>query len=64
MARLTDTKKELLGQFADGSFENPSLTFAQVAKELGAKFPATAAGRPFKREAQKIFDRERSGRAD
>jgi hypothetical protein len=59
-AKLTVEQVELVAQFADYSYEYPRLTFAQVAKKLGAKFPATAAGRQFKRVAKEVFDRERA----
>jgi hypothetical protein len=60
-AKLTEAQWEIVGQFNDYSFENPDLTFDQVAKkELGARpFPATPAGHKFRAEAKAAFDRER-----
>lgn len=60
-ARLTTAQTEIVGQMNDLSFENPKLTFEQVAKKaLGPKpFPRTANGRKFVRECRAVFDRER-----
>jgi hypothetical protein len=59
--RLSDQQTEIVGQFNDYAFENPRLTFEQVAKkELGRKpFPDTPQGRKFRSECKEIFDRER-----
>jgi hypothetical protein len=59
MPKLTTEQVEIVGQFADYSFENSRLTFAAVAKKNGIKFPNTPAGRQFKRECREVFDRER-----
>jgi hypothetical protein len=61
-ANLSMAQIEIVGQFNDHSFENPRLSFDQVAKRiLGPKpFPNTPAGRKFKKECRVIFDREHS----
>jgi len=59
--QLTVAQIEIVGQFNDYAFENPSLSFAETArKELGPKaFPNTPNGRKFKSECKAIFDAER-----
>jgi hypothetical protein len=63
MPKLSVAQIELVAQFSAHSFDNPNLSFEQVAKKvLGAQpFPNTPAGRQFKREAKAVFDRERAG---
>ena len=57
---LTLQQLEIVGQFNDYAFENPGLTFEEVArKELGKPFPNTPSGRRLRNECKKIFDRER-----
>jgi len=58
---LTSAQVEIASQFGDYSFENPKMTFEQVAlKELGPKvFSRTPQVKKFKRECRKVFDRER-----
>jgi len=59
-SRLSVAQWELVGQFNDGAFEYPDLNFEQVAEKiLGAPFSNTPTDSAFKREAKKIFDRER-----
>jgi hypothetical protein len=60
-AVLTREQAELVGQFNDASFENPGLTFDQVAKKIlgDLRFDPTPVGREFKRQAKEVFDRER-----
>jgi hypothetical protein len=45
----------------DYAWENPKLTFEEVAKKaLGSSaFPRTPNGQEFRRECNKVFDRER-----
>jgi hypothetical protein len=59
--RLTTAKIEIVGQFNDYAWENPNLTFDEVAtKELGPiPFPNTPNGRLFRRECKEVFDLER-----
>jgi len=59
--KLTAEQIEIIGQFNDYSFENPKMSFEQVArKTLGANpFPGTPQGTKFKQECRKVFDRER-----
>jgi hypothetical protein len=58
---LTEAQIEIIGQFNDFSFENPDLSFEEVAlKEFGPDlFPATPQGRLFEKECREIFVRER-----
>jgi hypothetical protein len=60
-ARLSFAQIEVVGQFNDYAWDNPTLTFEEVAtKALGSKpFPRTANGRKFKSECKNVFDRER-----
>ncbi len=59
-ATLTVQQLEIVGQFNDYAFENPNLTFEEVVKkELGKPFLSTLAGRKFRSECKKVFDRER-----
>jgi hypothetical protein len=60
-ARLSAAQIELVGQFNDYAYDNPGLSFDQVArKELGKNpFPRTPNGRQFRMECKEIFDRER-----
>jgi hypothetical protein len=57
----TTAQIEIVCQVNDLSFENPKLTFEQVAqKALGPDpFQRTANGRKFKKECRAVFDRER-----
>jgi len=59
--RLSFAQIEVVGQFNDYAWENPTLTFEEVAiKVLGSSaFPRTPNGRIFKRECKNVFDRER-----
>ena len=61
--RLTDAQARSWITFNYYSFENPKLTFEQVAsKVLGRNpFPRTPRGRKFEQECHKIFDRAREG---
>jgi len=61
--RLTDSQSRSWVQFNYYSFENPKLTFEQVAsKVLGCNsFPRTPQGRRLKQECRKEFDRQREG---
>ena len=55
-SRLSVAQWELVGQFNDGAFEYPDLSFEQVAEKLlGAPFTNTPTDREFEREAKKIF---------
>ena len=58
---LTTAQIEIVGQFNDFSFDNPTLNFEQTArKELGPNpFPDTPNGRKFKAECKAMFDLER-----
>ena len=58
---LTAAQIEIVGQFNDYAFENPTLNFEQTAKkELGPKaFPNTPNGRKFRAECKAVFDAER-----
>jgi hypothetical protein len=58
---LTTAQIEIVGQFNDYAWENPKLSFEEVArKELGPKaFPNTPSGRKFRAECKAIFDCER-----
>jgi hypothetical protein len=58
---LTEAQIEIVGQFNDFSFENPKLSFEEVArKELGSNaFPKTPNGRKFRAECKAMFDLER-----
>jgi hypothetical protein len=60
-ARLSFAQIEVVGQFNDYAWDNPKLTFEEVAKkELGSKpFSRTANGRKFRIECKNVFDRER-----
>ena len=60
-ARLSFAQIEVVGQFNDYAWDNPKLTFEEVAKKaLGSKpFPRTPNGRKFKSECKNVFDRER-----
>jgi hypothetical protein len=62
-ANLTAVQTEIIGQFKDLSFENPKMTFEQVARsEFGPNlFPGTPNGRHFEKECRKVFDKEREG---
>jgi len=59
---LSAAQIEIAGQFNDYAFENPGLTFEEtVRKELEQRaFQNTPAGRKFRNECKKVFDRERS----
>jgi hypothetical protein len=59
-ARLSSAQIEIVGQFNDYAWENPKLTFGEVArKELGPKaFPNTPTGRRFRSECKAVFNRE------
>jgi hypothetical protein len=59
--RLSLGQIEIVGQFNDYAWENPKLTFEQVAeKALGSNpFPTTPNGRKFRTECKNAFDRER-----
>ena len=59
-AGLCVAQTEIVGQMNDLSFENPKLTFEQVAKKaLGPNpFPRTTNGRKFEKECRAVFDRE------
>ncbi len=59
--RLTAAQSRSWIQFNYYSFENPKLTFEQVAsKVLGRNpFPRTPQGIKFKQECRKVFDRKR-----
>jgi hypothetical protein len=58
---LTPVQIEIVGQFNDYAYENPTLTFEEVArKEFGPKlFSHTPQGRKSEKECRKVFDRER-----
>jgi hypothetical protein len=58
---LTVAQLEIAAQFADFSFDYPTLSFEQVARKiLGPNpFPNTASGRKFRSEAKAVFDQER-----
>jgi hypothetical protein len=56
---LTPEQWELVGQFNDESFENPKLSFEEVAAKLGARFSDTPEGRLFEKECRACFDLER-----
>jgi hypothetical protein len=60
-ARLSFAQIEIVGQFNDYAWDNPKLTFEEVAtKALGSSaFPRTANGRKFRSECKNVFDRER-----
>jgi hypothetical protein len=60
-ARLSFAQIEVVGQFNDYAWENPKLTFEQIAKKaLGSNpFPTTPNGRKFRTECKNVFDRER-----
>jgi hypothetical protein len=60
-ARLSFAQIETVGQFNDYAWENPTLTFEEVAKKaLGSNaFPKTPNGRKFRSECKNVFDRER-----
>jgi hypothetical protein len=60
-ARLSFAQIEVVGQFNDYAWDNPKLTFEEVAKKaLGSNpFPRTPNGRKFKSECKNVFDRER-----
>jgi hypothetical protein len=60
-ARLSFAQIEVIGQFNDYAWENPKLTFEEVAKKaLGSNpFPTTPNGRKFRTECKNVFDRER-----
>jgi hypothetical protein len=60
-ARLPFVQIEVVGQFNDYAWDNPKLTFEEVAKKaLGSKpFPRTANSRKFRSECKNVFDRER-----
>jgi hypothetical protein len=60
-ARLAFAQIEVVGQFNDYAWENPKLTFEQIAKKaLGSNpFPTTPNGRKFRTECKNVFDRER-----
>jgi hypothetical protein len=60
-ARLSFAQIEVVGQFNDYAWENPKLTFEEVAKKtLGSNpFPSTPNGRKFRSECKNVFDRER-----
>jgi hypothetical protein len=61
-ARLSVAQIEVVGQFNDYAWENPKLTFEEVAKKaLGSNaFPKTPNGRKFRSECKSVFDRERA----
>jgi hypothetical protein len=60
-ARLSFAQIEVVGQFNDYAWDNPKLTFEEVAqKALGSSaFPRTPNGRKFRIECKNVFDRER-----
>jgi len=60
-ARLSFAQIEVVGQFNDYAWENPKLTFEEVAKKaLGSNsFPKTSNGRKFRSDCKNVFDRER-----
>jgi hypothetical protein len=60
-ARLSLAQIEIVGQFNDYAWENPKLTFEEVAKKaLGSNpFPRTPNGQKFRAECKNVFDRER-----
>jgi hypothetical protein len=59
--RLSSAQIEVVGQFNDYAWENPKMTFEEVAKKaLGSNpFPRTPNGRKFRTECKNVFDRER-----
>ena len=59
--RLTAAQSRSWVQFTYYSFDNPKLTFEQVARKvLGPNpFPRTRQGRRFKQECRKVFERGR-----
>jgi len=59
--RLSVAQIEVVGQFNDYAWENPKMTFEEVAKKaLGSNpFPTTPNGRKFRTECKNVFDRER-----
>jgi hypothetical protein len=61
--RLTAAQSRSWIRFNDYSFENPKLTFEQVASEVIGRnpFPRTPQGRRLKQECRKEFDRQREG---
>jgi hypothetical protein len=60
-ARLSFAQIEVVGQFNDYAWDNPKLTFEEVAqKALGSSaFPRTPNGRKFRSECKNMFDWER-----
>jgi hypothetical protein len=61
-ARLSSAQIEVVGQFNDYAWDNPKMTFEEVAKKtLGSNpFPKTPNGRKFRSECKSVFDRERA----
>jgi hypothetical protein len=60
-ARLSSEESERVGQFNDYAFDNPNLTFEQVAENnLGPHpFPNTPSGKKVRVECKAVFDLER-----
>jgi glycine cleavage system protein P-like pyridoxal-binding family len=60
-SKLTVTQAEIAAQFADYSFDYPTMSFDEVARKvLGSKpFPNTRSGQKFRTEAKAVFDQER-----
>jgi hypothetical protein len=61
--RLTDAQARSWITFNYYSFENPKLTFEQVARTVLGRnpFPRTPQGRKFEQECRKVLDRAREG---
>jgi hypothetical protein len=58
--KLTFEQIELAALFTDGAFDNPKMTFDEVAKKiLPQGFGKGASGTAFRKESQDTFDLER-----
>jgi hypothetical protein len=58
--RLSPAQVEVAAKFSDHAFDNPNLTFDEIAeKELVKPFPKTPNGRKFRAECKAVFDLER-----
>jgi hypothetical protein len=58
--KLTFEQVELSVLFTDGAFDNPRMTFDEVAKKiLPQGFGEGQSGKAFRNESERIFDLER-----
>jgi hypothetical protein len=60
-SKLTFEQIELAAQFFDAAYDNPKLTFVQVAKKILPRgFGKGSSAKQLRKEAKEVFDLERS----